>query len=165
MSDDAWDQNGLALGDGSYPTGAVAVTRAEDFVGFWRPIVVLDDEDEHEVGFVFYGRRRVFHLPAGVRSLSVGMDWCRSAPYQVEVRPGEVIELEASVRWRGFLWCLNQWASFLVPTRSFVLRPRAGQEARSRSQSYWEGVRACAGCVVLSGFLILLPFLVAWLLF
>jgi hypothetical protein len=144
-------------------TGAIAMTRARDFVGILREVKVLLDEDEHEVGAVGYGERRVFQLPPGVHSLSIGMDWGRSPLFEVEVRAGELVELEASARWRGFLWLVSLLTAFVLPARMFVIRPAARRE-ESRFQGFWEGLRVIVGIVVFLGLVCLLLFLFASLL-
>jgi hypothetical protein len=141
-------------------TGAVAVTRARDWCGIFRSIKVLLGEDEHEVGAVPYGERRVFQLPPGVHSLSIGMDWGRSPPYEVEVRPGQLIELEGSIRWRGFLYSVSLFAAFIMPGRMFMIRPLAGR-GNTRFQAFWEGGRIIIGEVVFFGLVFLLLFLFA----
>jgi hypothetical protein len=139
------------------------LTRAPDYFASLRSIRLLIDE-EHEVGAVSYGCRRVFGLAPGVYSLSVEMDWCRSRPCDVEIRPGELVELEASLRWRGLLLWLSLCTTFLLPGRAFVLRPVHRPEARVGRHDLWEGAGAVAGfgfflCLVFS-----LVVLVAWLL-
>jgi hypothetical protein len=134
--------------------GAVALTRVPDYFAQFASIHLLIDE-EQEVGAVYYGCRRVFDLPPGVYSLSVEMDWCRSRPRTVEIRPGELIELEASLRWRGLLWWLSLFAIFIFPGRVFVIRPVHRPEARVVRHDLWEGIGAVAGfgflfCLVLS---------------
>jgi hypothetical protein len=155
--EDRSEENHCAAGaeDFVLSTGAVAVTRARDWFGIFRCIKVLLDEDEHELGAVPYGERRVFHLPAGVHSLSIGMDWCRSLPYEVEVRPGHLVELEGSIRWRGFLFWLGTFAMFILPGRAFVIRPLAGRGG-THLKSLWEGVRVVVGIVVFFGLCLLL---------
>jgi hypothetical protein len=83
-----------------------------------------------------------------VHSLSLEMDWCNSPPYQVEVRPGELVELEGGARWRGFLWWWgNMFAPFILPGWVFVIRPAVDRGARPRFQCLWEGVHVVAGIV------------------
>lgn len=164
MRDDAWDQGGFPTED-VVPTGAVAVTRARDFYGVFCGIKLFDDEDEHEVGYVHYGHRRVFHLPAGVRSLSVGQDSRCSPLYEIEVKPGEVIELEAAIRWRGFFSILMLFTWILMPARAFVLRPLPDPAARPHLGEVLEGALVLAGLVVFLGAFILLQMLFASLVF
>jgi hypothetical protein len=134
-------------------SGAVALTRAWDCCGICRSIRLFIDE-EQAVGAVGYGCRRVFYLAPGAYSLSVEMDWCCSRPYDVEIRPGELVELEASLRWRGLLWWLSPFVTFIFPERLFVIRPVHRPEDRSLHRGLWEGVRVVAG----AGFVLCLVF-------
>jgi hypothetical protein len=112
------------------PTG-LAVRRAHDFCGIARRLRVL--VDGREVGAVPYGQRAEFALEPGVRSVEVAMDWCRSEPYEVQVHPGELVEVEGGLRWRGLLWAWNLLAIFVCPSQVFVVRPE--HAARSRAGS------------------------------
>src|SRR5262249_2459369 len=100
--------------------------------------------EEKEVGAVPYGCRREFHLPPGTYSLSVEMDWCRSFARVVEVRPGELVELEASVRWRGLFWSWTLLAAILLPGWVFVLRPLVVEGDWSPLDDQWEGLGVVA---------------------
>jgi hypothetical protein len=131
-------------------SGSVALTRTPDYFGLWRSDRLFLDE-EHELGAVPYGRRGVFFLPPGHHSLSVEMDWCSSPPYEIDVRPGELVELEASIRWRSLLWCLGLFTMVIMPGRFFVLRPTAGREGRPKRHDWWECLGMVAGTVLFLG--------------
>ncbi len=139
--------------------GAIALTRARDFFAVCRSIRLYID-GENEVGAVFYGRREVFSFQPGVYSLSVEMDWCSSSDCEVVVRPGELIELEASLRWRGLFWCWALFAMFLLPGRFFMLR-RVGKHDRSTRHNLWEAVGMVLSLVIALGLTLLLGSLVA----
>jgi hypothetical protein len=97
----------------------IAVTRIRDCFGIGRTLRVL--VDNREAARVRYSRRAVIALPPGVHSVAVRMDWCRSKPFDVEVPPGEVVELVAGLRLRGIRWCM----SLVAPSRLFIVAPAA----------------------------------------
>ena len=107
--------------DYQLPFAGLSLRRAKDYCGMARDIRVLIDDEE--VGRVAYGCWGDFPLEPGAYSVTIKMDWGRSAPYQIEVEEGEAVELEGSIRWRGFLWVLTLFAMFVPPWRIFVVRP------------------------------------------
>jgi len=101
------------------PTG-IAIQRAHDFCGIFRLMCVLINGQQ--VGSVRYAGHAVFHLPPGIYSVQVAMDWCRCEPLEVQVRAGETVYLECGLRWRGIAWVFNLLAVFVVPSRVFIVR-------------------------------------------
>jgi hypothetical protein len=98
----------------------IDVTSARDFAGFFSSISIIIDEGR--VGALAYGCRQEFPLEPGVYLVEAEVHWCCSAAYTVELPEGDVVELEASLRWRGLLWCLSLLAMFIMPGRIFVVR-------------------------------------------
>jgi hypothetical protein len=144
-------------------SGQVAVTRARDCAGVFSSVPLLLDDDL-ELGTIAYGSRRVFLLLPGVHTVAVEDAWCGSPPYKVEVRPGETVELEVSIRWRGLLWCLSLLTVFLLPGRAYVIRTAPRQEDRRPYQPLWEAVRVGVGMVLSLAISLALVILVATLL-
>jgi hypothetical protein len=137
------DPSGLTPRQGATMLSAVALTRARDCYGVFNSIHLFIDGEE--VGTVHYGCRKVFHLTPGAHSLWFRMDWFRSSPYEVTISPGELIELEASLRWRGFAQCLSAFAIFIIPGRVFVVRPAPDPEATDPDEDLWECLRVIFG--------------------
>jgi hypothetical protein len=119
------------------------VTRARDYCGVLRRLRVLVDGEE--IGDVAYGQRAEFALEPGAYSLQVAMDWCRSEPYEVHVCPGEVVELEGGLRWRGLSWRWSLLGGFVFPGRMFVVRPQQAEQSRSALKELSEGVGVLVG--------------------
>jgi hypothetical protein len=138
------------------PTG-IAVSRAADYFAVARSIRVIVDEGE--MGVVPYGQRRVFLLEPGVYSVEVEMDWCCSAPFEVRLREGEIVELEAGLRWRGLLWSLSLPASFVAPGRVLVVRPAPEPSHSPVLRAVGELLLAAVSCTIL----FCLPFALACL--
>ena len=108
------------------PFTGLSLRRAKDYFAIARDTRVLIDEEE--VGRVAYGCWGDFPLEPGTYSVTIKMDWCRSASYPIEVKEGEAVELEGSIRCRGFLWMLTLFAMFFLPWRIFVVRPIPSDE-------------------------------------
>jgi hypothetical protein len=73
------------------------------------------------------------------------MDWCRSKPHEVHIEPGEVVELEGGLRWRGLAWRWSLLAVFVFPGWVFVVRPHQGQQPRSALTELLELVGVISG--------------------
>jgi hypothetical protein len=133
----------------------IALTRARDGCGIMRSIGVFIDDQM--VGEVPYGCRYEFPLLPGRHSVSVKMDWGRSHAYEVNLRPGEMVELEGCIHWRGFWWLLSLLAGFLRPRQMFVIRPAPHPKDVWAYQALWEGVCGWlgTGAVLLSMWLLL----------
>jgi hypothetical protein len=140
----------------------VALTRARDGCGSARNIGVLIDDQM--VGEVPCGCRFEFPLVPGKHSVSVKMDWCRSAAYEVMLRPGEMVELESCVRWRGFWALLSLPTALLSPTRAFVVRPASAPSAHWVLRELWDCLAIYLGVVVFLLSLSLLLRLVFWVM-
>src|SRR5437868_5151054 len=83
-------------------TTGFVLTRLRDGFGSWRAMRVLVNGEE--VAPLDYGASAPFPCEPGVRVIRVAMDWCKSEPLRLEVRPGEVVELECGTRFRGSVW-------------------------------------------------------------
>lgn len=102
------------------PTG-INFSRSCDFHAM-RGLMYVYIDGRH-VAMVPYGGRQEFHLPPGIYLVQVVMGWCSSPPYQVEVWPGEMSEVEGGCVWRGFFQFVNVAAIFLEPGRFYRVRP------------------------------------------
>jgi hypothetical protein len=125
----AWEFKERAIlhtGQRSPTRTGLAMTRAHDHVGIKRELRVLIDGDE--VGEVSYGGRREFPLGPGTYSVQVAMDWCRSGPREVQVRPGEMVELVGGYRWRGWAWPKNFLHSIFHPKSALMVDTKRGDE-------------------------------------
>jgi hypothetical protein len=138
----------------------VALTRARDGCGMMRNIDVFIDD--HMVAAVPYGGRLEFPLLPGNHSMWVKMDWCRSPAYEVTLRPGEMVELESCIPWRGFWALLSIPTGLLRPARAFVVRPAPDPKSVWAFRELWEGVRAFLGLGVFLVSMLLLLHLVLW---
>ena len=122
---------------------SLGIARARDYCGVLRSMRVLIDGNE--VGEVRYGGRLEIPLPPGVYSVQVAMDWCRSEPYEVHIREGELAEVEGGLKWRGLAWRWSLLAVFVAPWWVFVVRPAPLRLAKAGWRSFWEGVAVLAG--------------------
>jgi hypothetical protein len=138
----------------------VALTRARDGCGSARSIGVLIDDQM--VGEVPYGYRFEFPLVPGKHAVSVKMDWCGSPAYEVNLRPGEMVELEGSIRWRGFWWLLSPLHGLLKPRQMFVVRPAPDPKDVWAYQALWEGICVHLSIVAIFLSMLLLLHLVFW---
>jgi hypothetical protein len=102
-------------------TGGIIVYRARDFFAVARRLKVLIDEEE--AGSIPYGEQFEFDVRPGVYTIRVAMDWSKSEPYEVRVDAGDVVELDAGLRWRGPLWWWSLVACFFLPHRMLVVQP------------------------------------------
>jgi hypothetical protein len=113
----------------------IAISRDEDGCGKMRNLRVLIDG--REVGRVSYGKRIQYALDPGIYVVQVQMDWCRSEAFAVYVHDGEVVQLAAGLRWFGWSYAKNIWASFFEPSRMYAVRPTT---ARSPSRQFMESM-------------------------
>lgn len=75
--------------------GLIRIRRGRQYFGMLRKLLVVIDGSR--VGFVRWNRAAEFLVPAGSHFLQVGMDWCRSDPYLVDMRAGEQLEIDVSI--------------------------------------------------------------------
>ena len=122
----------------SAPMAGIAVRRARDYFGAARSLRILIDEQA--IGSVRYGGRTCIALPPGSYSVRVAMDWCRSEPVAVDLRAGEVAELEGGLRWRGLAWHRASWpppSPRAVSSLSGRHRPDLNPTDGGRSSKAW----------------------------
>jgi hypothetical protein len=138
----------------------VVMTRARDFCGQMRSIALFIDGER--IDEIPYGCRCEYPLLPGNHSLWVKMDWCRSPCYEVTLLPGDMVELECCIPWRGFWIVFSALTGLLRPGRAFVVRPAPDPKTRWTYQELWEGICVFLGVGTLLVFLMLLLWLVCW---
>lgn len=105
---------------------------SDDLFGMARKMPVY--VDGHQIGRVAHNTRQVFEIEAGVRRITVAMDWCRSEPITLRVEPGQCVELCAFSRYRANL-PMNLVGLIFWPRRFFIVQQQAVTDASSDSST------------------------------
>ena len=73
--------------------------------------VIIDGKN---VGAIPYSSRKIYHLEQGFHQIYVKMDWCRSKPYEFNLRESESLELYCGSRFFSKRWIFNITASIFL---------------------------------------------------
>ena len=80
----------------SGPLGAITAARAKEYSASLREFIILIDGVA--VGRLGPGQIKHFPVKAGPHTVATKIDWCTSAPFEVEKRPNENLVLRCGVR-------------------------------------------------------------------
>jgi len=77
--------------------------------------------DGVQAGRLAHGQRKLFPVFPGLRAVHVMVDWCASKPYHVDVKEGEIIELQCGPGSSAGSYVLNTLKALFTPNQFFYI--------------------------------------------